>query len=307
MTSIVDPFWKANVIIAVEPAEGDRSAFDLGVEQASIDSRSLPWGLGLRLGKFFVPFGKHSPLHTHHFPFVEAPRAVTSFLGDGLTESGLQLAAGLPLPWWSDLVVYGLNGDTEIFAAENRDLAFGTRWTNLWDISSEATLELGGSVLSGPGSRHFYGDSIRFVVYGLDLTYKWVSSTRSHGPALTLMGELLLPDLENNEGDPFGWYALAQYRLHHNWWLALTYGQVDRGTATPPDGSLALAWQQDNMVSGFQGRTREYKLNATFAASEFSALRAEMAYYENPDIADDELRLSVQWNFTIGSHPAHLY
>ena len=69
-TSIVDPFWKANVIVGFEPDEADRSAFELGVEEANIMGRFLPLGLGLRLGKAFVPFGKHSPLHTHQFPHL---------------------------------------------------------------------------------------------------------------------------------------------------------------------------------------------------------------------------------------------
>jgi hypothetical protein len=308
LTSIVDPFWKANVIIAIEPDEGDRSTFELGVEEARIDAQSLPAGLALRLGKFFVPFGKHSPMHTHNFPFVEAPRAVTSFLGEGFSDPGVQLAVGLPLPWWSDITAYGLNGGTQIFDGEDPDLAWGARWANLWDVSAEATLELGGSAVTGPGSPSFFGDSGDVTVYGVDVTYKWVCSTRSHGPALTLMSEVLVPDLENNAGDPNGWYVLAQYRCHHNWWLGLTHGQADQGIGILPDGSPAVGLEVNGVITpDFGGRTREYKINGTFVPSEFSALRFEIAYCEDPDRDWDDLRFCLQWNFTIGSHPAHTY
>jgi hypothetical protein len=298
LTSVVDPFWKANVILAVEPDEADRSAYETGLEEARIDAQSLPAGLALRLGKFFVPFGKHSPLHTHNFPFVEAPCAVSAFLGEGFSEVGAQLSVSLPLSWWSDVAVYGLSGDAELFDGASADLAWGVRWENLWDTSDEATLELGGSILGGPGAPGFFGAAGDIRVYGLDLTYKWTSSARSHGPALTVSGELLVPDLDNNRGDPLGWYALAQVRCHHNWWVAATHGQADRGTGLLPGGLPA---------ADFGGRTRESKVNATFVPSEFSAVRVEVAYYEELEHDRDDLRVTVQWNFTIGSHPAHTY
>ena len=52
---------------------------------------------------------------------------------------------------------------------------------------------------------------------------------------------------------------------------------------------------------------KEWKAALIFAPSEYSALRAEISKTEeiNGDVSD--LRFSVQWNFTIGSHPAHLY
>ncbi len=71
-TSVVDPYWKANLITAFAPA-GD--SYEVAIEVATIDSRTAPGGFGLRFGKDHLPFGKHSPLHTHQFPFVDAPLA----------------------------------------------------------------------------------------------------------------------------------------------------------------------------------------------------------------------------------------
>jgi hypothetical protein len=305
-TAIVDPFWKANIVAAVHPvhahAAGEEEHVEAGgvelhLEEATIDGRSLPAGLALRLGKFFLPFGKHVPLHTHQFPFVEAPVAIQTFLGDhGLTEVGARMDATVPLPWYSNLAGYGVNGDAEIFDAENRDLAFGGRWSNLWDLTSAATVELGGSFLRGPAAASWDSGS-HLDIYGIDLTYKWISPRRSQGPALTLQGELILPRPEGRTGHPRGWYALAQYRVLRNWWLGATTGQADpdlpaAGGALEPAGELA-------------GKVNEYKFDVTFVPSEFSALRAEVAYFDSE--TGDDLHFLVQWNFTIGSHPAHLY
>ena len=295
MTAVVDPFWTANVIFAVEPDAADRSSYEIGLEEGCIESTSMPWGLGLKLGKFFLPFGKHSPLHTHQFAFVEAPLAVNAFLGEGLSDTGAEVSYALPLPWFCDLKAYAVNGDTDVWDKDDRDPALGARLSNMWDVSDDATVELGGSYLRGPGDATWHAAGGDYAVSGVDLTYKWISSSSSHGPALNLGLEAVFPDHENRDGSPFGWYAMGQYRVHHTWWLGATYGVVDTDEAGAP-----VAW--DGV-----GETAETKFNVTYVPSEFSALRAEVARYDDRIGDADDLRVSVQWNFTIGSHPAHNY
>jgi len=294
-SSMVDPFWKANVIFAVFP-EDNGSEYGIGVEEASIESTSLPVGFNVRLGKFFIPFGKHSPLHTHHFPFTDAPVGINTFLGEGLTDCGGMLAASLPMPWYSDAIVYCVEGSTETFDPDNADVVFGGRFTNFLDLSDNATFELGGSALSGPASADYFGCDNRITVYGIDMTYKWICGTQSHGPALTIQGELLVPDLSNEYSDPYGWYVLSQYRFHHNWWVGACYGMADTDIGSG-FGNLDL----------LSVNTRESKLNFTFAPSEFSALRAEIVYTDDKFEDINDLSFRLQANFTIGSHPAHIY
>jgi len=325
LTAIVDPFWKASFTFAVHPAHGHQhegaadepeetdgteatSGFLLDVEEAFIDGRSLPAGLGLRLGRFYLPYGKHAPLHTHQYPFAEAPLGIRMFLGDhGLTETGARLAASVPLPWFSDLTLYGVNGDAEIFDGGNKDLVWGGRWTNLWDLTGTATLELGGSAFTGPDGSH-PDEGKRLDVFGVDLTTKWISATRSQGPALNVTGEVILPRPEARPGTPLGWYALAQYRFHRNWWLGVTHGRADADAqqaakTLPPFSAL----KQNEHTHGFTGEVWESKVNLTYAPSEFSALRLEVDWYDDRLGDTDDLRFILQWNFTIGSHPAHLY
>jgi len=284
-SSVVDPFWSADVILSVAPDDLAEN-YDINVEEACVHATSLPWGLGLTMGKFFVPFGKHSALHTHQFPFVESPVAVREFLADGFTEVGATATMAMPVPWFSDLLIYGVDGATEAWDASHRDLVLGARWTNLFDVSDSATLELGGSYLRGPGNAAFVGAG-NYAVAGVDLTYKWVSMSSSHGPAFTLQTEALLPHDDAVAGSPVGWYALAQYRVHHSWWLGVTHGRVDH------DDGLDETW--------------ESKFNLTYVMSEFSALRAEVGRFDDRVGDADEWRAAVQCNFTIGSHPAHNY
>jgi hypothetical protein len=58
---------------------------------------------------------------------------------------------------------------------------------------------------------------------------------------------------------------------------------------------------------GFTGDLWEYKMNLTYAPSEFSFVRGEVGYYEDKITDEHDWRAVVQMNFTIGSHPAHAY
>ena len=329
LTAIVDPYWKANLVFAVHPERGhdhaeaavEEDAHGHGgytghVEVATIDGTSLPHGLALRLGKDYLPFGKHVPLHTHQFPFVDAPVAVRTFLGDhSLTEVGARVAHAVPAPWYSDLTVYAVDGKAEIFAGDSRDLAYGARWTNLFDLSTEATLEIGGSWLHGPLGPGYLlteehaedvlaGD---LDVWGADVTFKWVSARASRGPALTVTGEVILPRPEQGAQDPLGWYAHARYRFARDWWLGLGAGALDRDLPVHDHEHAEDEEHHEHLALWMWEEVREYKANLTWTPSEFSAVRLEAARYDDQVGDMDEWLFSLQVNFTIGSHPAHLY
>lgn len=303
-TAAVDPYWSADLILGFDPGHGEEgdehsgSGLETDVEVASLRSSVMPAGLGLMIGKFIMAFGKHPQLHPHQYPFTRAPLAQSSFLGEhGLSEVGVQVDWTVPLPWWSEIFVYGVNGDSEIFDADDADPVFGTRWSNLWDVSAGGTFELGGSYLNGPAALHETGSG-DLDLLGLDLTWKWVSTTRSQGPAAEASFELIKPDAQNGEGNPLGWFAYAQTRFKRNFWFGLGFG---RTYDTQPDHGHA-----EELEPGLSD-WNEVKAALTWAPSEFSSLRAEVWNVEEIDGEDSDLRFSLQWNFTIGSHPAHLY
>jgi len=293
ITSVVDPFWTADLIVVWLQQE-DSKAYDTLIETASLRSTNMPAGMGLTLGKFFLPFGKQAMLHPHQWAFVDAPLAVDEFL-PGMLDVGVSVDMSMPLPWYSELVVYCTDGQADIFNSNNRDMSFGSRLTNMWDLSMDGTLELGGSYISGPNAERELTGSKQKNIYGLDLTYKWSSGSLSQGPAVNWTNEIVLPETDSNgTGTPFGFYSQLQYRFARTWWLGLG-GGLTRDKSIYTDGLESLeGWN-------------EGKINVAFVPSEFSTIRAEVAYQERDDSSSDDLRFSVQWNFTIGSHPAHLY
>ncbi len=307
-SSVVDPFWNADLIVAMHPedaqedadAEAHSAGYAIDIEKAIVEYRGMPRGFGLRVGKDYLNFGKQIPLHTHNFAFVKAPVGISAFVGEhGLTETGVELAWNAPLPWWAEVTVYATSATAEIFNPTSRDLAYGGRLSNFWDTSESSTLEFGLSALTGPGTVHEMDiPAGRWNMYGADLTWKWISGTSTGGPALYFTNEILLPDPEHKEGDPLGFYSHLQYRFGRQWWLGLG-ASVARDTEPEHDHEVAE-------VHGLS-TIRQVKANVTLAPSEFSAIRLGVHYDEEEDGDFEDLGAYVQVNFTIGSHPAHAY
>jgi hypothetical protein len=309
-TSIVDPFWTADLVLAVHPEHGHEEeghegegahGYALDVEVARVEYRNMPRNLGLVLGKDYLNFGKHNPLHTHQFAFVEAPIGVRAFLGDhGLSGVGAEAAWNVPLPWFAELSGYAAASKAEIFDHESRDLVYGGRLSNLWDTSDASTIEFGLSALTGPGAGHEEEPGGRLGVYGADLTFKWLSMSRTQGPALTWTNEVILPDPEEKEGDPRGLYSHLQYRFARQWWFGAGYSRAD-------DFEMHHHGEGEEEEEHGLMTVNEYKGNFTWTPSEFSAVRFEVWYQKDTTGEYEDLGAGLQVNFTIGSHPAHLY
>ena len=137
----------------------------------------------------------------------------------------------------------------------------------------------GGAGVRGGGARRCGG-------YGRDRSFK-------------LGGEFLYGDRsadshdeegEEEHEDPSsffsgGYYAYAQFQFSRRGWIQARYGRVD-----PSDAD-----QDSERVSALLG----------FVPSEFQALRLEYSWVSTPE--DDYSEIFLQYNFTIGSHPAHAY
>jgi hypothetical protein len=122
----------------------------------------------LKAGKFYTMFGKHNLLHTHAFPFLDAPLVNVALLGDeGLNEAGASASYLLPTSWFSELTYQALGNF--------RSLA---HLKNLVDLDDDSTLELG---LSG----------LTQWAWAVDLTFKHRPTDRGQGRRFVIAGEYL--------------------------------------------------------------------------------------------------------------------
>lgn len=212
LSGAVDPYFRgqANLVFPIN-REGETM---IEVEEAFLETTSLPGNLQFKAGQYFTEFGRHNPVHPHGWSFVDVPLVNGRFLGrDGLRNPGTRLSWLMPTPFYSELFLsvqnsgggtaasfrsagghaHGGEGEDEgiPFAfrhADNdrgmnkgNDLLFTPRWSVSFDLTEQQTLLLGTSAAFGPNSRGGAGSGeLDTQIYGTDLTWKW-QSRKHHG------------------------------------------------------------------------------------------------------------------------------
>lgn len=300
LTANVDPYARASVTLAMHGTEG------LEAEEAFLQLQQLPRGLGLRAGAFYWEFGKHNPLHTHQYPFIERPVAWDALLGDhGLAGAGLELSWLSPLPWFAELTATAAPLAETVYGeheAPADEWSAGLRLRQLWELGEATTLEAGGSWFTGDtahehdeeleiGTRHFLG---------ADLTVKWTGAG-ANPRALELQAEWLRRHDALEDGDEViaddGLYASLRGRVTRRFWLG---GRLDllRAAAREVEAEAGHA-------HAVLADTDTWTASLAFVPSEFQVWRVDLLSREIAGERDTGLRAQV--NFTIGSHPAHRY
>jgi hypothetical protein len=210
-TGAVDPYFRgqANVLFSVD-AGGESF---LEVEEAYLETISLPGNLQLRGGQFLTEFGRQNPTHPHAWAFVDTPLVNARLLGpDGLRNPGARLSWLMPTPFYSELslAVQNSHGETAAsfrssghhhgeeeeeevpFAFRHPDndrglkhvddLLFTPRYAMSFDLTDAQTLLLGASAAVGPNSRGGdAGGDTDTQIYGLDFTWKWKPTRHQAG------------------------------------------------------------------------------------------------------------------------------
>jgi hypothetical protein len=298
LISVVDPYWTfvSNIVFV-----GDGS---VDPEEVWVRSTNIP-GIQLKLGKIRGTFGKHGLLHTHAFPFIQAPIVMANTIGnEGFKDPGVEAAWLTPLPWYSELTA----GVYQAIAADDEHpLDFGSsrhdnvpylgHFKNQFDLNGSTTLELGQSVLSGRGV-----DGNPHSAFGADVTIRNVPAKNSNRRGWILQGEYLqkassAAGTYTREAD--GGYASFQYRLSQVWWMGVRGEQARNGFTD---------FLVDDTGAPIAGKVNRVSANIAWVPSEFSFIRLEYSHAQaDGGINRTDDRLAVQMSYTIGYHPAHAY
>lgn len=207
----VDPYFRASANVLFSIDSGGESFTEL--EEAFMETISLPWNLQLRGGQYLTEFGRHNPTHPHAWAFVDTPLVNGRFLGpDGLRNPGARLSWLMPTPFYSELLfsIQDSHGETAApFRSSGHhhgdeedeelpftfrhpdndrgiddpgDLLFAPRYAASFELSDAQTLLFGASAAFGPnsnGGEDAGGTDTQ--VYGVDFTWKWKPTTHSGG------------------------------------------------------------------------------------------------------------------------------
>ena len=108
----VDTYFDATALLAID------SDGEVDLEEAWFQTRSLPYGLKVKAGKFLSDIGYMNNQHPHSWDFTDQNLAYLNLLGDhGLRDTGVQVTW---LPDWEYYTLFGLEffqGDQEKLGA----------------------------------------------------------------------------------------------------------------------------------------------------------------------------------------------
>jgi len=204
----VDPFAKAYAVINAS-ADASTGEASLGVEEAALQTTSLPWNLELKAGRFFAEFGKLSYIHDHELPFVNRPLVLDQYIGGESRTDGAQVNWLLPIPHYVSLTAgfgVGFGGDSPLanpgtYRALSGFNYFG-RLSTYFDLTPNVQLETGISGLINPSTSDRGGVLVQ--ADGSTLTEK---ERRVGGLDL----KLSYVPLQNNQFQRFDWGTEVLY------------------------------------------------------------------------------------------------
>ncbi len=314
----VDPFAKAYAVInaSADAATGEAT---LGVEEAALQTTSLPWNLELKAGRFFAEFGKLSYIHDHELPFVNRPLALDQYIGGESRTDGAQLNWLPPIPHYVSLTTglgVGFGGDSPLnnpgtYRALSGFNYFG-RLSTYFDLTPNLQLETGISGLINPSTQDRggalpqpNGSALTLTekerrVAGLDVKLSYVPLRNNQFQRLDWGTEVLHSDsrfLFDPDGTPangneflggvdsLGMYSYLTYKWHRQW-------------------SAGFLFDYAQNAENHHAETFAYSPYITWALSHWNQLRLQYTHTE-PNAAtglrpDDAIYL--QWAWIIGAH-----
>ncbi len=324
VSASVDPFATAYAVLNAS-ADAQSGEANIGVEEAALQTTSLPWNLQLKAGRFFGEFGKLSYIHDHELPFVNRPLVLDQYIGGESRTDGAQLNWLPPVSHYFSLTAgfgEGFGGDSPLNnPGAYRSLSgfnFFGRASTYFDVTPNIDLETGiwglinphphdrGGVLVQPNGsalvekeRQVAGFDMRLsyvplrnnqfqrVDWGTEVLYS--HSRFLHDPDGSLDPENPAPGLSGDEFRRFdgslGLYSYVTYKWHRQWSGGFLFDYVQS-----PENHDDVAFA--------------YSPYLTWALSHWNQLRLQYTHTDHNAVSglksDDAIYL--QWAWIIGAH-----
>lgn len=312
LSASVDPFAKGYAVINAS-ADARTGEANAAVEEAAIQTTSLPWNLTVKAGRFFGEFGRLSYIHDHELPFVNRPLALEEYVGGESRTDGVQVNYLVPISHYVSLTAGAGNqfggdvppNDVGQFR-QGSNVNYWGRLSSSFDLTPDisiepgisglwnpATTDLGGGLLQPDGSTFFERER---RLAGMDFSLSYKPLRNNQFQSVTWGTEVLYSDNRydvyapsgaflNRSVGSTGLYSYLAYKLSREWTVGFLYDFVES-----PENNRA--------------RTSAYSPYITWALSHWDQLRLQYTY-TNPNAATGfkpDNAVYLQWAWIIGSH-----
>ena len=324
----VDPFAKGYAVInaSADPITSEATA---GVEEAAIQTTSLPCNLELKAGRFFGEFGRLAYIHDHELPFVNRPLVLDQYIGGESRTDGAQLNWLLPIEHYVSLTMgvgdgFGsapndINDDSNGNFRPIGGLAYFGRGSTSFDLTPDLSIEPGISGMSNSDTLNKggqlalpNGDPVTLTQFpgsrlsqtsrsleGVDLTVSWKPLRNNQFQSIIWGTEVLHSgngyNVTPTAGSTFSPFneSVDSYGMYSY----LTYKWSREWSAGFMFEYVEDAWNSAD-------RTVAYSPYITWALSHWNQLRLQYTHTDHNAISglrpDDAIYL--QWAWIIGAH-----
>ncbi|MBI3444203.1 MAG: hypothetical protein HY055_02265 [Magnetospirillum sp.] len=283
------------------------------VEEAFIQSSSLPWGFTVKGGRFKSGIGYLNEHHAHTWDFADAPLPYLLMLNGQYGDDGLQVRWLAPTAMFVELGMEGFRGAS--FPADGtaaKGMGAASAFLHLGDDIGQGGE--GGSwragishLLTRAERRKSNSDADTFKgrdgLTIVDALYKWAPDGNFTERYVTLQGEYFhraetgtFNDLRD-ESTQQGYYAQAVWQFMPRWRIGARH---DRAWNSDVNAELV------GTTLDSQGRTASRQsLMLDYSTSEFGRFRLQGNLDHSADKPDQQVIL--QYTVSLGAHGAHAY
>ena len=287
------------------------------IEEAWIETLSLPGGMSARFGRFFSNIGYLNSKHSHSWDFVDQPLAYQAFLGNQYIDDGAQVRWLAPTDFYLELGGEIMRGG-RYPAGGAADSGFGSHSFSIrtgGDIGDSHSWQAGISYLDTSSVKRESGSEDDPLVFSgesdliiSELVWKWAPHGNSRQRNFKLQAEYLhrsenglygLPDGREllYDADQSGWYVQAVFQPVPQWRIGARF---DTLSADYP-GAAFMGTALDSSGSD----PSRFSLMLDWSNSEFSRVRLQ--YTRDDATVNSENQWGMQYIHSIGAHGGHSF
>ena len=297
--------------------ELDENETEVELEEAWIQTLTLPGGFSVKAGKFFSDIGYHNIRHPHSWDFANAPLAYNAFLGTNYSDTGVQARWIAPLDVFLEIGAEIMSGDSfpagghadsgtgahTLFARLGGDAGVSNSWRvgvsflAAESVGRESTLEVVPVAFDGDTD-----------VTMFDFVWKWARNGNPRDRNFALVGEYLRRDEKGAltllsqppltvayDDAQSGFYLYGTYQFRPQWRVGARFDRLSLGKRLSG---------LPGVVAGSDDPER-WSLMLDWSNSEFSRLRFQIDSYDLTGRSSTGLVL--QYVMSLGSHGAHTF
>lgn len=311
----IDDKFTGKLTAAIAEEDG---ATEVELEEAFVQTMSLPYGLNVKAGRSLQPIGYLNEHHEHTDDFSDRPLPNRVFLNNAYKDDGVTTSWILPTDLYTEIGA-GINRGNDFPGGGSDGADFGT-WLAYaktgGDIGDNASWLFGLSTLqTRPGERAGNDDTVLFHgdsnLYAASLRMTWAPTGNNVEQEVSLQGEYFRRSEDGTYEDTDagtgavgyddhqdGWYAQGVYKFAPQWRVGARYSELNVGDV--PTGLT------DSALDSAGHNPWNSSLMGDWTNSEFSRVRLQYGH-EEPSSGNIDNQIMVQYIMSLGAHPAHTY